>query len=946
MLLLNPLYEFSRKITSQLKLPTDLKVQSLSERINARRQLEKFSADLNAKFQIAAEIYARFWWIKTPEIDRLLTQSIQNAWIAVSLIGETHVQYFADKRDRAEFSEASDELRRRRERGIGNPLDEEAQRLFNIRSQNYVDSLKYFPVFRAISADVSAVQKGNLDLQEFNARHRYLGALRLTETELRDTKSYLEKLKAENYKAIRAGYNLLSPTEKARIAQAQEYYDKTVKPAVVGYLKDGNQDSFFRKISQRPTSEQQQALRNFFQQKIPTSPRSSESRGIIHARITVANLILNGQSVPEEALTKLQLSDSEARLFRQGGNRPALQRWTQSEARKGGFFQLSADEIMRLASFAPNKQINALYVPPIDVSVPNGYYAETLQLKRKKLKASELADYWIDKQALEKLKSGFASYYENNDFRNYANQAGTTEVYAAYSAGQLTEYIRQGYTRVRWNALNEQNTCPYCRQQDGKVFEIEDIVSDPYLKIPAHRACRCWWTPVEKGRNRVAVAYANLDPNVKAALMGGAITASLLAAVFVAAKLRAKPRRAIQSLQQIPDQVDANVASVIREQLETPIQNLTPQQKDEVLDFIQQNQTDRAGLIRYINRLEGDIADLTPAQNLYEQFKDEPTYRLFNERTSALLRQKFDIDRLNVRTSALQAQGAQTLTRLNEAISELNTPNSELSLIRQKLLNNETLTASEYGRALQVKKALNQRTRLIDQIGIEQTDLRLASTELQNIFDRDEVLRQMQIDTGLDIAAAKPFQDVRLNLNNLRTTFNSLDDQRIPGISALNDLKTARISRSLTPGELAVANVQLGEALRQLSSEQALLKLQRARQLAVSEAARLSRFKPFSSVDDVNAFKARLDAAQTQIRQVRNEIDPIIEGLMESGVLEDLAYKQLPPSVRERVTELKSVLDRMQTEQTKLMQRSLQMNEQYALRLQNFKEQFPNVNLY
>ena len=67
-----------------------------------------------------------------------------------------------------------------------------------------------------------------------------------------------------------------------------------------------------------------------------------------------------------------------------------------------------------------------------------------------------------------------------------------TEVARAVNAGQMDIYRESGVVgKVMWTATLEDNTCDYCADMDGKIFDL-DKAPNPL----AHPLCRCTLVPI------------------------------------------------------------------------------------------------------------------------------------------------------------------------------------------------------------------------------------------------------------------------------------------------------------------------------------------------------------------------------------------------------------------------------------------------------------------
>ena len=86
-----------------------------------------------------------------------------------------------------------------------------------------------------------------------------------------------------------------------------------------------------------------------------------------------------------------------------------------------------------------------------------------------------------------------------------AKRLVNTEVARVVNAGQLDVYRESGVVeKVMWTATLEDNTCDYCADMDGKIFDL-DKAPNPV----AHPMCRCTlvpivddWTPTKRADNQ------------------------------------------------------------------------------------------------------------------------------------------------------------------------------------------------------------------------------------------------------------------------------------------------------------------------------------------------------------------------------------------------------------------------------------------------------------
>jgi hypothetical protein len=176
-----------------------------------------------------------------------------------------------------------------------------------------------------------------------------------------------------------------------------------------------------------------------------------------------------------------------------------------------------------------------------------------------------------------------------------------TETNAMYNLGILDEYLRRGYTRVRWTAgyleygrvktpvklkvediqkhktttpkglrtgVLSDKTCHFCIGMDGKIFNILDLMSPKFAftgksfptpvegkmsqgllsqignkipMIPAHPYCGCFWIPISddvKGGTTGAVSI-DKQPDIDSKKFGAALFGGIASTVLLYAAYRA-----------------------------------------------------------------------------------------------------------------------------------------------------------------------------------------------------------------------------------------------------------------------------------------------------------------------------------------------------------------------------------------------------------------------
>lgn len=74
--------------------------------------------------------------------------------------------------------------------------------------------------------------------------------------------------------------------------------------------------------------------------------------------------------------------------------------------------------------------------------------------------------------------------------RQRAALIARSELANAYVAGHIQNSRRQGFDYVRWIAVKDERTCPYCASRHGQIYPASQVVA------PAHPRCRCVLSPV------------------------------------------------------------------------------------------------------------------------------------------------------------------------------------------------------------------------------------------------------------------------------------------------------------------------------------------------------------------------------------------------------------------------------------------------------------------
>lgn len=75
-----------------------------------------------------------------------------------------------------------------------------------------------------------------------------------------------------------------------------------------------------------------------------------------------------------------------------------------------------------------------------------------------------------------------------------AKRLVNTELAKVVNAAQMEIYQSEGIEQVLWTATLENNTCDYCADMDGRLFDVKNAPN-----LPAHPCCRCCLVPVVDG---------------------------------------------------------------------------------------------------------------------------------------------------------------------------------------------------------------------------------------------------------------------------------------------------------------------------------------------------------------------------------------------------------------------------------------------------------------
>ena len=70
--------------------------------------------------------------------------------------------------------------------------------------------------------------------------------------------------------------------------------------------------------------------------------------------------------------------------------------------------------------------------------------------------------------------------------RKTAETVAQTAIMTAHNLARLQSFKSTGVKRVEWISGTDENTCEYCRSNDGKQWSIDKVP-----QCPAHIGCRC-----------------------------------------------------------------------------------------------------------------------------------------------------------------------------------------------------------------------------------------------------------------------------------------------------------------------------------------------------------------------------------------------------------------------------------------------------------------------
>ena len=100
--------------------------------------------------------------------------------------------------------------------------------------------------------------------------------------------------------------------------------------------------------------------------------------------------------------------------------------------------------------------------------------------------ADQFEQAWNNDEPIEKWIERAKSVLDVPDWRS--KMIGRTETANAFNETLKHTYKSLGIEQVRWQAVIDNKTCATCADNDGKVFNIDNI---PDPGIPAHPNCRC-----------------------------------------------------------------------------------------------------------------------------------------------------------------------------------------------------------------------------------------------------------------------------------------------------------------------------------------------------------------------------------------------------------------------------------------------------------------------
>jgi SPP1 gp7 family putative phage head morphogenesis protein len=102
----------------------------------------------------------------------------------------------------------------------------------------------------------------------------------------------------------------------------------------------------------------------------------------------------------------------------------------------------------------------------------------------RQLLAKQLSQAYEKSESLKEWMARIQSVLDVPEWR--AEMIAVTETSFAYNASNLSNYKEAGVTKVQYMAVVDNRTCPTCRGDHEKVFNIDDVPS-----LPRHPLCRC-----------------------------------------------------------------------------------------------------------------------------------------------------------------------------------------------------------------------------------------------------------------------------------------------------------------------------------------------------------------------------------------------------------------------------------------------------------------------
>lgn len=103
------------------------------------------------------------------------------------------------------------------------------------------------------------------------------------------------------------------------------------------------------------------------------------------------------------------------------------------------------------------------------------------------------------------VRRALAGEGQTAGLRQRAALIARSELANAYVQGQIDNARRNRFDYVRWVAVRDERTCPFCVSRHGQIYPVSSVV------MPAHPRCRCVASPVPQ-------AAVEGDPEVRRAL--------------------------------------------------------------------------------------------------------------------------------------------------------------------------------------------------------------------------------------------------------------------------------------------------------------------------------------------------------------------------------------------------------------------------------------------